>query len=155
MSPSWTGRGRCPQHIAAELCLPAADTGNRSAGMPSGVLSRRSVGPKGREGWITQARERGLQGPAFCCELEGHLFRGHLRERTPSDVKKHPGALLDFTAALACWIQNCLSLHKGFQLLNWWDGLFFCLVDFFFFLCPNISVSEIVVFHQFGLFLAF
>lgn len=92
----------------------------------------------------TGKRERDLQGPAFCCELEGHLFRGHLRERTPSDGKKHPGALLDFTAALACWIQNCLSLHKGFQLLNWWDGLFFFFLLSWFFLFPNISVSEFV-----------
>lgn len=28
----------------------------------------------------SQARGRGLQGPAFCCELEGHLFRGHFKE---------------------------------------------------------------------------
>jgi len=48
----------------------------------------------------SQAKERGLQGPAFHCELEGHLFREHFKELQATG-KKYSGVLLDFIAALS------------------------------------------------------
>lgn len=52
---------------------------------------------------MNRKKERGLQGPAFHCELEGHLFREHFKE-LKAPVKKYSNiweVLLDFIAALA------------------------------------------------------
>lgn len=141
MSPSWTGRGRCSQHVAAELYLPAAGTGNTSAGMPSGVLSPSNVSPKGQEGWITtQARDRGLQGPAFCGELEGHLFREQFKELHVMVRKWCRGS---------AGLYNCFSLRNPRCLssggFSTFDGMAFFSLSWFLYLTSR-SLTLIVYF---------
>lgn len=90
-------------------------------GLHPGCLLR-AASPKGHKGWITGKRERPW-GSRLLLWPWGTSIWGTF-QRPPSDGKKYPGLLLGFRAASAWWIL-IVSLHKGFQLLNWWGGLIF------------------------------
>lgn len=106
-------QGRGGDHSVLLQGCPCQQQG-QGTGLHVGCLLR-VTSPKDHKGWITGKRERPwgsclLLWP-WIASIQGTF------QRPPSDAKKYPGRLLDFTAASAWWLLIA-SLHKGFQLLN-------------------------------------